>query len=282
MKNKIVDCFTFFNELDLLEIRLKYLYDTLDYFVIVEADQTFSGENKSYVLEEHWERFRPYHPKMVYVQLKMKSFEAKRKVAWKREEYQRNGIRKGIERLELNKNDLILIGDIDEIPNKEVLKQSDQIIHSKKADFFKILKSIVRLPFSSHKLLTLKVLFFTLFRGHKSPMVFKMGFFYYFMNYKKTQVNWNGTVFVNFKLFKKLSPEKIRRLRGKTNKQIQNAGWHFSYLGGKEQIKKKLKGFSHQEFNIPEIVNDQYIDFCIQNGYSLIDFFEKKSNPLGS
>ena len=81
MKNKIVDCFTFFNELDLLEIRLKYLYDTLDYFVIVEADQTFSGENKSYVLEEHWERFRPYHPKMVYVQLKMKSFEAKRKVA---------------------------------------------------------------------------------------------------------------------------------------------------------------------------------------------------------
>lgn len=85
MKNNVIDCFTFFNELDLLEIRLKYLYDTLDYFAIVEADQTFSGENKSYVLEEHWERFRPYHPKMVYVQLKIKSFEAKRKVAWKRE-----------------------------------------------------------------------------------------------------------------------------------------------------------------------------------------------------
>jgi hypothetical protein len=51
MKNKVIDCFTFFNGLDLLEIRLKYLYDTLDYFVIVEADQIFSGENKSYVLE---------------------------------------------------------------------------------------------------------------------------------------------------------------------------------------------------------------------------------------
>ena len=80
MKKKVIDCFTFFNELDLLEIRLKYLYDTLDYFVIVEADQTFSGENKSFFLEENWEQFRPYHSKMVYVRLKMKSFEGKRKV----------------------------------------------------------------------------------------------------------------------------------------------------------------------------------------------------------
>lgn len=276
MKNKIVDCFTFFNELDLLEIRLKYLFNTLDYFVIVEADQTFSGDHKRFVLKENWGRYKPYHSKMIYVTLKMKSFEIKRKTAWKREEYQRNGIIRGIKRLHLNKDDLILVGDIDEIPNKEVLERCDQIFHSKKSNYLKLVKSMVRLPFSSHKTLTLKVIFYTLFRGYESPMVFKMGFFYYFMNYRKLQVYWNGTVCINFKLYQKLSPEKIRKLRCKTNNEIQNAGWHFSYLGGKEQIKKKLKGFSHQEFNIPEIVNDQYIDFCIQNGYDLINFYEKK------
>ncbi len=46
MKNKVIDCFNFFNELNLLEIRLKYLYDTLDYFVVFKADQTFRGENR--------------------------------------------------------------------------------------------------------------------------------------------------------------------------------------------------------------------------------------------
>tara|TARA_B100001059_G_C17811619_1_gene572646 strand:- start:1189 stop:2109 length:921 start_codon:yes stop_codon:yes gene_type:complete len=277
MKNKIIDCFTFFNELDLLEIRLKYLFNSIDYFVIVESDQTFSGNKKSFVLKENWERFKPYHNKMLYVPLKMKRFEMKHKVAWKREEFQRNGIRDGIKQLNLKNNDIILVGDIDEIPNKESIKRGYQIFHSKKINIIKFLKSIIRIPFSRHKLLTLKVLFYTLFMGHKWPIVFKMGFFYYFMNYKKLQVNWNGTVFINYKLFKKLSAENIRRLRYKTYKKIHNAGWHFSYLGGKEQIKKKLKGFSHQEFNIPEIVNDQYIDFCIQNGYSLFDFFEKET-----
>ena len=47
MNKMIVDCFTFFNELDLLEIRLKYLYDSVDYFIIVEADKTHNGEDKN-------------------------------------------------------------------------------------------------------------------------------------------------------------------------------------------------------------------------------------------
>jgi len=42
MKRKIYDCFSFFNELDLLEIRLQELYDHVDYFVISEANKTHS------------------------------------------------------------------------------------------------------------------------------------------------------------------------------------------------------------------------------------------------
>ena len=39
-------------------------------------------------------------------------------------------------------------------------------------------------------------------------------------------------------------------------------------------IKHKIKNFSHQEFNIPQIVSDEYIDFCIKNGYSLFDYYK--------
>lgn len=64
---KIIDCFPFFNEFELLEIRLKELWDTVDYFVIAEANITQSGIPKPYYLLDNWERFRPYAEKIIHV-----------------------------------------------------------------------------------------------------------------------------------------------------------------------------------------------------------------------
>ena len=50
---KTFDCFLFFNELDLLEIRFNILNDFVDYFVIVEASQTFQGENKEFIFDRY-------------------------------------------------------------------------------------------------------------------------------------------------------------------------------------------------------------------------------------
>ena len=54
---KIYDCFNFFNELDLLEIRLNTLYDIVDYFVIIESNLTHSGEVKPFYYEDNKSRF---------------------------------------------------------------------------------------------------------------------------------------------------------------------------------------------------------------------------------
>ena len=60
----IYDCFPFFNELDILEIRLNVLYETVDYFVITEADKTHTGKAKEYLFEQNKERFSKFLDKL--------------------------------------------------------------------------------------------------------------------------------------------------------------------------------------------------------------------------
>ena len=62
---KIYDCFNFFNELDILELRLNILYDYVDYFVIVESSVTHSGQPKPFYLEENKERFAKFWDKII-------------------------------------------------------------------------------------------------------------------------------------------------------------------------------------------------------------------------
>ena len=63
---KIYDCFNFFNELDLLEIRLNTLKDSVDYFVIVESNVTHSGQFKPLYYEENKERFKSFEDKIIH------------------------------------------------------------------------------------------------------------------------------------------------------------------------------------------------------------------------
>jgi len=66
---KIIDAFLFFQELDLLEIRLSYLSPYVDRFVIVEACQTFSGNPKPFVFENNSQRFYQYLHKIEYTKI---------------------------------------------------------------------------------------------------------------------------------------------------------------------------------------------------------------------
>ena len=65
----IIDTCLFFQELDLLEIRLEYLYPFVDKFIIVEACQTFKGELKPYNYEKNKERFSKYADKIIYFKI---------------------------------------------------------------------------------------------------------------------------------------------------------------------------------------------------------------------
>lgn len=286
---KIVDGFTFFNELDLLEIRLKYLYDVVDYFVIVEADTSFNGEAKQMFFKENSERFSPFMNKIIYVPINMKSYEDEKKVAWKREEFQRNSILNGLINLDITETDLILISDVDEIPDIEILKSIksnciENNVFSEKSNLNIISKSVfIFLKMIFYKIINkdtskifsqLKLFYLTKFKSINSPLNFRMFNYYYYLNYQKKDDRWDGIQFVEYKLLNYFTPNELRNFRNYPLISLNDSGWHFSYLGGKEMIKNKIKNFSHQEFNIPQIVSDEYIDFCIKNGYSLFDYYK--------
>ena len=67
---KIYDCFLFFNELDLLEIRLNLLYQHVDYFVIVESEVTFQGQLKDFNFEKNIKRYEKFTDKIFYFKFK--------------------------------------------------------------------------------------------------------------------------------------------------------------------------------------------------------------------
>jgi beta-1,4-mannosyl-glycoprotein beta-1,4-N-acetylglucosaminyltransferase len=286
MIKRIVDCFIFFNELDLLEIRLRYLYNSVDYFIIVEANKTFSGQDKDFILQANMDRYEFFKGKIIYIPVEMRHFSEHKRVAWKRERFQRNCIEIGIKKLNLHPYDLILISDIDELPNKQIIKDlndsqsiSEEKISTTTLEIFPyVLNTVLKIGGKVKKYpIIIKLLYYILIKKSNEPTVFRMYNFHYFLNYKEIDSFWPGVMCVEANFLKRFSPQDVRNLRNFPLRFINNAGWHFTFLGGKEKIKDKLRSFSHQEYNIPEIMSDEYIDFCIKNGLSLYESYKNKS-----
>jgi beta-1,4-mannosyl-glycoprotein beta-1,4-N-acetylglucosaminyltransferase len=119
----IIDCFTFYNELELLEIRLNYLDPVVDKFILVEAVKTHSGLNKPLFFDENKLLFKQFLHKIVHVivdDMPTVDYTGDR---WRLENYQRNCISKGLDNLNPESKDYILISDLDEIPNRELVSK---------------------------------------------------------------------------------------------------------------------------------------------------------------
>lgn len=113
-KRRIFDCFPFFNELDLLEIRLNELKDVATHHVIVESDTTHQGQRKGgYFLEQYKDRFAAFWDKILYI--KLKDDHPAGTDPWVRERWQRDAIMQGLRNL--TDEDVIIISDADEIPS---------------------------------------------------------------------------------------------------------------------------------------------------------------------
>ena len=113
----IYDCFMFYNELELLEIRLNILNDHVDRFVLVEQTVTHAGNPKPLHYAENKDRFEPFNDKIIYVRMED---DPSLKDSWARENRHRNGIMRGL--ADCQPSDRILISDLDEIPSPEALK----------------------------------------------------------------------------------------------------------------------------------------------------------------
>jgi len=237
---KIIDCFTFFNELDLLEFRLKLLDSHIDHFVLAESNITHSGQPKPFYFEENKERFKPWLHKIMYIPVHQSSeglvFNSEssynpQSSAWKLENGQRNALAAATKLI--SNDDLVLLSDLDEMPDPVMLKK-------------------------------LKLT--------NGPVVLSQLFHYYFLNCQNTGNErwWNGTIVSSGQQFKTAMPQELRDKRNDIP-VVKKAGWHFSYLGGLEKIKQKIRSFAHTEFNKQEFLDDKNILKAMEEGKDIFN-----------
>ena len=118
-KVRVFDCFIFHNELDILKLRIDYLKDTVDFFVIVESKLTFTNKEKEKYYACEYINKLPYNlrKKIRYVQLNPQHFpEEIKKDPWEMEYFVRNAISFAL--TDISYFDFLWISDVDEIPNK--------------------------------------------------------------------------------------------------------------------------------------------------------------------
>lgn len=116
----IVDAVTFYNEIDMLKLRLEYLDPIVDYFVIVESTVTHKGEPKKLYFSEHESEFQPWMHKIRRVIVEDNPTDPN---PWSRENHQRNCITRGLDGID--DDAIVMISDVDEIPNPKAIQQQD-------------------------------------------------------------------------------------------------------------------------------------------------------------
>jgi beta-1,4-mannosyl-glycoprotein beta-1,4-N-acetylglucosaminyltransferase len=209
---KIYDCFTFFNELDILEIKLNELYDHVDHFVLVESTETFRGNPKPLYFTENKQRFSKFLDKIIHVIL---DEHLETNSSWDREFYQRNQIMRGL--THCRDEDIIIVEDLDEIVSASKLPEIVAILSTNKLPSVTCNQSIYTYFLNRY--------------GHASGNV----------------VSWLGSMATKYGYLKSISPQELRSQRDGAT--AVTAGWHFTYMGGTKKVQTKLESFSHSELD---------------------------------
>lgn len=241
----VYDTFPFFNELDLLEIRLNILDPVVDRFVLVEATRTFTGKPKPLYYENNKNRFAKFADKIIHIVVDdYPPFES----PWTNENHQRNCLLRGL--TDAKPDDRILLNDVDEIPRPELVREYAAKPGSFQFDldyyaYYLNCRNVTDPHWKEAKLVT----FETLRHGLDGKEVV-------FNDFLLRSVN-QGT-----------TPMMIRcspLLRAKT---VPHGGWHFSSLGGAEAVIAKMVSFSHSEFDSAEKHDVRRIKQAISSGES--------------
>ena len=266
---KIFDCFMFYDEELLLDIRLNILDKYVDFFIIVESEYFHNGKKRQ--LKFDISKFKKFKKKIIYIVqknepsgiIKLHEKDDRKTRSYKiifnaylRENDQRNHINNGL--TNANHDDLILISDVDEIPNFNSINLS------------KINNQII---------------------------IFEQVIFYYKFNRHLPNFKWHGTKACKKKNL--ISPQWLRNVKNKKfyiwrldtlfsksryiNKFfVENGGWHFSNIKNATDIELKLKSYlHHRDYEIEELGHNK-ISELIKNNETIYDFFgDKKSKKYG-
>jgi beta-1,4-mannosyl-glycoprotein beta-1,4-N-acetylglucosaminyltransferase len=231
---KVYDTFIFYNELNMLKLRLEELDDLVDYHILVEAGRTFTNKSKQlcYNDNKHLDGIEKYAHKIIHLMINNFDDVSNNGNPWNCEFYQRNYVIKYIKD-NLNDDDIILHGDVDEIPNTNTIK-------------YMLNNDPIDCPYSV-----------------------EMDFYYYNFNWK-IKTNWYLYLMCKKKDLNVLTLSDYRT-KCVPSKVIKNGGWHLSYFMTLDEIKNKINTFSHQEYNNETFNNENWINMCIKMGISIFD-----------
>lgn len=244
----VYDCFQFFNELDILKIRLNVLNSVVDRFVISEATETFSGLQKPLYYEENKEMFAEFADKIIHVVVD----DTPKGTEWgthERDTFQKNAVTRGLK--DCTDDDIVIFSDLDEIPNpdkiREILKdfRDDKIYHFAQRLFY----CYLNMEEVSGKLLS--------YAGEFEGVARK---------------KWIGSKMLSYRLLREQNL-LLGELRFPERKEIgirvDDGGWHFGYMGGhgekdiRKRVQEKVVSAAHQEYNSRHVlsqVTDQIKD----------------------
>ena len=235
----IFDCFQYFNEEHIVDLRFNIINEYVDFFVISESTVNHQGQSRK--LHFDINKYQKFKNKIIYIavddtpdDIKKPHFGGESLV----EQHQRNSILKGLKKCQ--DNDLVILSDVDEIPNLNKLSNFDKNKYG----------------------------------------VFSQRMFMYKLNFLNlNEDNWHGSRICLKKNLKspqwlrnlKFKQYPFWRLDKPKNIQIiKDGGWHFAYLQDPKNISKKIKSFAHWEFNKKEIIDEENIQSKIEKGEDVL------------
>jgi len=257
----IYDCFTFFNELLLLEVRLNTLNSVVDKFVLVESPYTHSGNNKPLYFEQAKDRpeFAKFKNKIIHIiveniplrshwrnenRQKLLKCEPRQPInakpatgIWQNENHQRRCIKRGLTNLQ--PDDIVLVSDLDEIPNPDI---------------------------------------FPIIQTKQKPCILKQKDYYYYLNCRGRRDVFaaafcRGRDFIDGHLVRFPEPRIEREI-------IDNGGWHFGYLMTPENIATKIGSVAATKFDTDFFKDKNRISKCIKAKKDL--YGRKKCNSISN
>lgn len=235
----IYDCIPFFNELDILKLRMQILSPYVDKFVLEESTVTFSGEPKEMIFAKNRDMFREFEDKILYVAVDNSPMSGV--TTHERDKFQKNQLIRAM--TEAKPDDIVIFSDVDEIPNPKVLQKIVQ-------------------NFDQEKIYHLAQRMFYCFLNMEEVSGNLLSITGEFQGVDRKQ--WLGTKICCFKnlpkegivFLREVSPEDPRSVR------VPDGGWHFGYMGGDgerdvaKRIGIKVQAAAHQEYNKSRYLNE--------------------------
>lgn len=229
---RVFDCFTFSNELDLLEIRLNELSFVVDFFVIAESPWTFRGERKPLHYLENRQRYAAFHDRIRHVVVADMPAGQSGADNWRREYHQRNQIRRAL--TDLHAEDFVVLSDADEIPRASAI--ADALASPETPGFW----------------LTVHCFELTWFEYYldlqaDEPWVRSSPRAIRFRNLRTLQDLRSIRPPIGASIHSAARWVRSSYLFRRPVKHVihRNAGWHFSSMGGVEAVATKLGSYSH-------------------------------------